>query len=51
MCDAIYEQTHGGSKLMNVTVPAPGTVGFCNVVSTSVQFSPLNPQLPLCMNV
>lgn len=26
--------------------PLPDVVGFCSVVSTSVQPSPLNPQLP-----
>ena len=31
---------------MSVTDPVPGVVGFSSVVSMSVQFSPLNPQLP-----
>ena len=32
---------------MTVTEPVPGVVGFSNVVSMSVQFSPLNPQFPV----
>ena len=36
----------GGMRLMSVPEPPPGEVGFINVVSIKVQFSPFNPQLP-----
>ena len=39
--------THGGMRLMSVPEPEPGEVGFLNVVSTRVQFSPLNPHSPV----
>lgn len=37
---------YGGIREMSELDPLPGVVGFCSVVSTSVQPSPLNPQLP-----
>ena len=40
------EVTYGGIKEMSVLEPPPGVVGFLRVVSTSVQRSPLSPQLP-----
>lgn len=40
------ETTYGGIKEMSVLEPPPGVVGFLRVVSTSVQRSPLSPQLP-----
>ena len=40
------KQTHGSINDISLLDPLPGLVGLIKVVSTRVQPSPLNPQLP-----
>lgn len=42
---------YGGIREISELEPLPGVVGFCSVVSTSVQPSPLNPQLPFAPSI
>ena len=45
-----YEgSAYGGTKEISVTEPLPGwPVGLTKVVSMTTQFSPLDPQGPVC---